>query len=198
MMDGDFMNAMYVDIETCPIQLDGYEDKEDEEKQKLINPIDSRVVAIGVKRADAEPIILMNYSEKQMLEEFWKIFGEFKKASSGNTIVGFNIKSFDIPFLVTRSFINKVKIYPFYIKEIIDLREYLTGFRFGKSRGTLKEFGEAIGVELIEDTDGSKIAFLCKSEDFEKIKEYLLKDLELTEKVHKMMITLDIDKIRQW
>jgi len=195
------MNYMYVDIETCPISLEGYEEKSEEDKLKLINPIDSKVVAIGIKETNKESIILMTENkEESMLLDFWKRLSIFKKENPGTNgiVVGFNIKSFDMSFLVSRSFINKVAIYPFSLKEIMDLREYLTCFRYGKSRGTLKDFGKAIGVKTIEGTDGSDIATLCLTKDYNKISTYLLKDLELTEEVHKVVINLGIDKIRQY
>jgi uncharacterized protein YprB with RNaseH-like and TPR domain len=195
------MNYMYIDIETCPLSLEGYDLKSEEDRLKLINPIDSKVVAIGIKETNKESIIIMNQDqEKTMLIDFWKKLSIFKKENPGSSgvIVGFNIKSFDMSFLVSRSFINRVPIYPFCLKEIMDLREYLTCFRYGKSRGTLKDFGKAIGVKTIEDTDGSDIANLCSSKDYTKISTYLLKDLELTEEVHKVVIELGIDKIRQW
>lgn len=192
------MNYLYLDIETCPVTLNGYFEKEEEERQKLINPIDSKVIAIGLKEKNKESVIFIGDDEKELLEKFWNYFKDFKTRFPVFRLVGFNIKSFDISFLVTRSFINKVKIQHFSLKEIFDLRDYLTCFRYGKSRGTLKDFGEAIGVSLIDDIDGGMIADLCFKKDYFSIKKYLLKDMELTEEVHKTAIELDIDKIRQY
>jgi uncharacterized protein YprB with RNaseH-like and TPR domain len=192
------MNYLYLDIETCPVTLDGYFEKEEEERQKLINPVDSKVIAIGLKEKDKESVILIGEDEKDLLEKFWAYFKDFKTRFPVFRLVGFNIKSFDISFLVTRSFINRVKIQHFSLKEILDLRDYITCFRYGKSRGTLKEFGEAVGVSLVDDIDGSMIANLCFKKDYLSIKKYLLKDMELTEEVHKVTMELDIDKIRQY
>lgn len=192
------MNYLYLDIETCPINLEGYFEKEEEEKQKLINPIDSKVVAIGLKEKDKESVVFMGEDEKEILTNFWKYFSDFKDKNPVSKIVGFNIKSFDMSFIVTRSFINRVKIRYFSLKEIMDLRDYITCFRYGKSRGTLKEFGEAVGVKLMDEIDGSMVSELCFKKDYENIKKYLLKDMELTEEVHKVVMELDIDKIRQY
>ena len=192
------MNYLYLDIETCPVTFDGYFEKEEEERQKLINPVDSKVIAIGLKEPNKEAVILIGEDEKDILTKFWAYFTNFKKENPVFRLVGFNIKSFDISFLVTRSFINRVKIQHFSLKEILDLRDYITCFRYGKSRGTLKEFGEAIGVSLIDDIDGSMVAELCHKKDYASITRYLLKDMELTEEVHKVTMELDIDKIRQY
>ncbi len=175
-----------------------YFEKDEEEKQKLINPIDSKIIAIGLKEKDKESVIFMGEDEKKILEDFWKYYSNFKTNNIFSKIVGFNIKSFDMSFLISRSFINKVKIKPFSLKEIMDLREYITCFRYGKSRGTLKEFGEAVGVSLIDDMDGSMVAELCYKKDYALIEKYLLKDMELTEKVHDVLMELDIDKIKQY
>jgi uncharacterized protein YprB with RNaseH-like and TPR domain len=192
------MNYLYVDIETCPIFLEGYSEKKEEDKQKLINPIDSKIIAIGLKEPNKDAVVLIGEDEKQILTDFWAYFANFKKENHVFRMVGFNIKSFDISFIVTRSFINKTKIQYFSLKEILDLRDHITCFRYGKSRGTLKDFGEAIGVSLIDDIDGSMVAELCSKKDYSSIKRYLLKDMELTEEVHKVTIDLDIDKIRQY
>ncbi len=42
------------------------------------------------------------------------------------------------------------------------------------------------------------VAELCYKKDYASIEKYLLKDMELTEEVHKVTMELDIDKIRQY
>jgi hypothetical protein len=194
------MNYLYLDIETVPVDKDKHQSYDEEERKKLINPIDSKIIAIGLKSTiDNKIIILQKDNEKEMLEEFWKIFSDFRNNNGlTNRVVGFNIKSFDISFIVTRSFFNNVPIVPFVLKEIIDVRDQVTCFKRGPTRGTLKEFGEAIGVILVEDMDGSKVAETYWSGNIELIKTYLAKDIELTEKVHQKIMELGLDKIREW
>ncbi|MBU2100833.1 ribonuclease H-like domain-containing protein [Candidatus Micrarchaeota archaeon] len=190
------MEYIIIDIETCPIKLEGYLELAETERKKLLNPIDSKVVAIGL-RYNSKTVIIQDKNEKQMLEEFWKEMKEFIGKSLNKKIVGFNLKDFDLPFLVTRSFINNVKIFPFKIKEVIDLREKVSAFRYGFTRGKLKEFGEALGIELHE-MDGSMVAEECIKGNIEKIKEYLKKDLEITEKMLKRIIETNIIEIERW
>ena len=194
------MNYLYLDIETVPVNKEKHQSYDEEERKKLINPIDSKIIAIGLKSTiDNKIIILQKDNEKEMLEEFWKIFSDFRNNNGlTNRVVGFNIKSFDISFIVTRSYINSVAIVPFVLKEIIDIRDQVTCFKRGPTRGTLKEFGEAIGVILVEDMDGSKVAETYWSGNIELIKTYLAKDIELTEKVHQKIMELGLDKIREW
>ncbi len=190
------MEYIILDIETCPIKLEGYLELNETERKKLMNPIDSKVIAIGL-RYNSKNIAIQNENEKIMLEEFWKELKNFIGKDLNKKIVGFNIKDFDLPFLVTRSFINNVKIFSFKIKEIIDLREKVSAFRYGFTRGKLKEFGEAMGIELHE-MDGSMIAEECIKGNIEKIKEYLNKDLEITDKMLKRIIETNIIEIERW
>ena len=197
------MNYLYLDIETCPIDKELYDSLEDEEaKLKLLNPIDSRVVAIGMKYSDSkDAIILQNSDEKKLLEEMWQTISKLRGNGTSLRIVGFNILNFDMPFIIARCFINKVSVLPISGNEIIDLRDLVSFFRTGKTRGGLKDFGKTMGIEL-DENDGSKIAGLCFQEDKEdgrrQIAKYLHKDIELTESMHKQIIELGIDKLRRY
>ncbi len=188
------MEYVILDTETCPVKLEKYLELNETDRKKLLNPIDSRLVAIGL-RYNAKTVIIQDKNEKIMLEEFWN---ELKTARKNKSkIVGFNIKDFDLPFLVTRSFINNVKIESFIIKDVIDLREKVSAFRYGQTRGKLKEFGEFMGIELHE-MDGSKVAEECIKGNFEKLKEYLKKDLEITEQMLKRIVETRIIEIERW
>jgi hypothetical protein len=189
------MEYIIIDTETCPIKLENYPALSEAEKKKLMNPIDSKLIAVGL-RFNSKNLIIQNENERIMLEEFWKELKEIRKEKE-TKIVGFNIKDFDLPFLVTRSFINNVKITPFILREVIDLREKVSAFRFGFTRGKLKEFGEALGIELHE-MDGSHVAEEYIKGNIEKIKEYLNKDLEITEKMLKRIIETNIIEIEKW
>ncbi len=194
------MNYMYLDIETVPTDKERCLLLDEEERKKLLNPIDSKIIAIGLKTTkDNKVVILQSDDEKQMLQDFWKLFSRFRDNNGlSNKVVGFNIKDFDISFLITRSFINNIHVIPFSIKEIVDLRDVLSGYKRGPTRGTLKEYGVIIGVKLVDDIDGSKVAETYWAGNNELIKEYLIKDIELTEKIHQKVVSLGLDKIKRW
>ncbi len=192
------MGNLYFDIETCPIEKDNYLSKDEAERKKLLNPIDSRIVAIGIKIEGKDAVLLREENEAKMLRGFWEGVAAFRKGAGVHRLVGFNVKDFDLPFLVTRSFICNVKIVPFNLKEIIDLRERLSAFKFGNVRGKLKEFGGLIGLETLEGVDGSKVAELCWAGEWEKILRYLAKDLEITEAIHRRTVELRINEIERW
>src|SRR3989338_9210828 len=187
-------NTFILDIETVPVKLEGYFALPEEEQKKLLNPIDSKVVAIGIRTGNGTTI-LMGEDERKMLQDFW---WEWRKVQSPVLqVIGFNIANFDIPFLVTRSFIHNVPIVPFTLKSIIDLREKVNAYRHGPSRGTLKEFAGVMGIET-DGTDGSDIARLWSEGNRDKIKEYLTTDLEITEQMYKRMRDTNILNINRW
>ena len=184
-----------VDIETYPINPEEYEKLDEEGKKKLLNPIDSKIVAIGIRYGNQD-IIIQNENEKQILEDFWTKWRTIKKGRALN-IVGFNIKDFDIPFIVTRSFIHNVIISPFTVKYLIDLREKVSAYRYGQTRGKLKEFGHFMGLDGL-DTDGSDVFELYKKKDYEGIANYLKIDLSITDKMHKRIKDTRILEIERW
>ena len=170
-----------VDIETCPIDLENYNSLNEEEKLKLINPIDSKIIALGIRYKNKTEIFI-SADEKKILEEFWSEWKRIKQENQNSLAVGFNIIRFDIPFIVARSFINNVEIVPFMLKSVVDLKEKINAYRYGKSRGKLSEFGKFLGLEIL-DINGSKIADLWSENKIEGIKKYLSKDLEITEQL---------------
>lgn len=193
------MDYFYVDIETCPIDKTGYQALQtDDEKTKKLNPIDSRIVAIGLKQYGKDSLIIFDDDEKKMLEDFWDELVTLRQGDPSNKLVGFNIKNFDIPFLVCRSFIHDVVISPFLLKDIFDIKESINAFRYGKTRGKMKELAKLIGLEIYDDMDGSKVSEEYWNRNFDKIKGYLKKDLEITEELHKRCIKLKINEIARW
>ena len=191
-----FDNYFVVDVETCPIDLDGYSSLEtDEEKTKKLNPIDSKIIAIGIMNRGESKIF--SGDEKDILTKFWS---EWKKLKYGNPsilLVGFNVTNFDIPFIVTRSFINNIEIVPFSLKSVLDVKEKINAYRYGKSRGKLEEYGRLIGVG-VSNIDGSMVPRLFKNNDWETLKKYLLKDLEITEKLFERAKSTGIIHISKW
>lgn len=174
-------NYFIVDIETCPINLENYSNLNEEEKIKLLNPIDSKIVALGIRYKNKDTV-LIDDDEKKILESFWSEWRRIKQENQNNILVGFNIINFDIPFIVTRSFINNVQIVPFMIKSILDLKEKINAYRYGKSRGKLNEYGKFLGLK-ISNINGSQVARLWNENKIEEIKEYLINDLEITEQI---------------
>ncbi len=192
------MDYFYLDIETVPNDKETYLSLSEDARKKLLNPIDSHIVAVGIKKNGGEAQVLYSADEKAILTGFWSMLSMGKQTNTPFRLVGFNIKDFDLPFLVTRSFIQDVKIQPFVLKDVVDVREQLSAFKYGPTRGKLKEYAAIIGTPIMEDMDGSQVAERYWKGEHAKIQEYLKKDLELTEVLHQRMIALRITEIARW
>ncbi len=191
------MDYFVVDIETCPLNKDAYLSAADE-RLKHLNPLDSRIIAIGIKRSDSsEPVLLLNENEKELLDDFWVELASFRKGNPSNKIIGFNIKNFDIPFLVTRSFILGVKIVPFFLKDLVEIREKIGAYKQGPQRGKLKEFGALLDFPS-DEIDGSKIPELYWNGELERLKSYLKNDVVITEKLFQRLVETNIIEIDRW
>ncbi|MFH0970637.1 MAG: ribonuclease H-like domain-containing protein [Candidatus Diapherotrites archaeon] len=192
------MNHFYLDIETVPNDKEAYLALGEESRKKLLNPIDSHIVAIGLQKNVERPQILYGEDEKGLLEAFWTALANEKAGNNAYRLVGFNVKDFDLPFLVTRSFIRGVKIQPFLLKDVVDIREQLSVFKYGHTRGKLKEYATLIGITILDDIEGSKVAETYWDGKHDLLKEYLAKDLEITQKLHQRMVELRITDIARW
>ena len=83
--------------------------KKKEEKAAL-NPHTAEVCGIGYKTADTI-IIDIRPSEKDMINAFWETFKDIiSGARPRKELVGWNIKGFDLPFLVKRSWILGISV----------------------------------------------------------------------------------------
>jgi len=184
-----------IDIETCPNNLDAYFSLEEQQQKELINPIDSKIVAIGLRHNGKNNTY--QGEEKQILEDFWRDLKEIMQKSPLTQLVGFSIIHFDMPFITARSFIHGVEIHPFLIKSIIDLREKINAYRYGKTRGKLKEYAELLGLTVL-GVDGGDIAQLCKDNDHGTINKYLKNDLEITDSLYQRAVQTKIVDIKRW
>ena len=190
-----YENYLVVDVETCPINLKEYFSLNEEDRIKKLNPIDSKIIAIGVRNRGKNKLFFGDESE--ILAKFWKEWKMMRINNPNTSLVGFNIANFDIPFIVARSFINNIEIVPFSLKSVLDIKEKINAYRYGKSRGKLEEYGRLIGVEVL-NIDGSMIPELCKNNDWETIENYLSKDLEITEKLFERAKSTGIIHISKW
>ncbi|MFT4312203.1 MAG: ribonuclease H-like domain-containing protein [Candidatus Woesearchaeota archaeon] len=181
------------DIETAPVQIQTYHSLDEQEQRELLNPIDSKIVAVGIY-FNEETFIFDDDDEKQLLRQFWSKWDECVRV--GAHPVGFNSAQFDLPFLTARSFILGVQITPFILKHTIDLREKIHAFRYGPTRGKLKEFAQLIGFDVTED--GSMVAQWHKEGKKDIIRSYLQKDLELTNALYLRAQETNILQIQRW
>lgn len=185
-----------IDIETAPIDIITYQELNEEERLKKLNPIDSRIIAIGLRYNNTNYIFNDN-DEKNLIEKFWQTWRLTKRSNPSFNVVGFNVSNFDIPFLITRSFINDIVIEPFTLKEIIDIKDKMSAYRTGPTRGKLKEIAKIVGIE-VTDITGSDVPNLYAIGRMDEIVKYLEKDLEITDKLYERLVRTNISKIARW
>lgn len=148
-----------------------------------LDPLTGRVLTIGLLDQDGVRI-LGNEDEPALLREFWVACqGEMGRI---NHMVGFNTHSFDLPFLIRRSWKHGITV-PFGIRrgrywgeEMVDIRiEWQLGDR--QARGSLDSIAKHLGVGA-KNGDGKAFAELWRN-DRGRAEAYLRNDLELTAKV---------------
>lgn len=105
------MGYCVLDIETVPLKIEDDDIIEylmDKKFTRGLHPVFSKIIVIGVKEEDEDPIIFYGDDEPEIIKKFWKFFYEKRP----NLIVTFNGYKFDIPFIYIRSLINKIELTP--------------------------------------------------------------------------------------
>ena len=161
-----------------------------------LSAVSGRVVAIGYKfdrgheiHASAEP-----EGEAGILAHFWKVYVDCVTGHGQTIMIGHNIFDFDLPFIIHRSWALGIAIppgvfsirgrYPNWSDAFQDTRVlFMLGKKEGKS--SLDTLSRFFGFEGKDET--GKNFHLWLKEDPEKAKDYLLKDLELTEAIARKM-----------
>lgn len=124
--------------------------------------------------------------EAEMLRSFWALFEPFM------TVSGFNIKAFDLPFLVRRSWKHRVVVPArlrrgrYWSEDVVDLREvWLLGDT--KGRGSLDSVARFLGIGA-KTGDGSKFGELYRTDRAAAV-AYALNDLAITVALHQRIAT---------
>ena len=186
-----------------------YEMKELKEGMGL-SPLTGYIVAIGVydterekgavyfsapdtklKESEEDGIAYKPMSEKEMLEQFWKI------AAVCNEFVSFNGRGFDAPFLAIRSMAHHVVPTKDLLSNRylsmqrgcthVDLMDQLTFYGAARFRKSLHLFCRALGIESPKagGTTGDDVAMLYREKKYQDIARYNAGDLIATAALYK-------------
>ena len=130
-------------------------------------------------------------TEKEMLERFWKLVG------ACDEFISFNGRMFDVPFLMIRSAIYKIKpsknllgrrYLNNYSREArhIDLLDQLTFYGAVRKKGNLHLWCRAFGIKSpkAEGITGDDVGKLFKEKKYLEIARYNAGDLEATKRLH--------------
>lgn len=175
-----------LDIETAPIVF-GEHSVRDEETGEVkdigaLNPITGRIIAIGWMSGSRQHVFF-DVEEKLILERFWHSIGEVaKETKSQIRFIGFNIKRFDIHFLLVRTLHHNVKVVGFNPRAVIDLREVLTFGQPHMKKGTLADYARLIGVPgRFKDLHGLDLQQLWKEGKYDEVVKYVKRDIEIAQ-----------------
>lgn len=211
-------NSLIFDIETRPLPLDhlekhgllpeitapsNYKDpdkiaayiaekKLDAVKDCALSAITGEVCAIAYSFRGHDEVIMATggVTEAQLLEAFWK---EATQALRTGKLVGFNIKSFDLPFMLRRSWVHKLAHPVIFVDRyflgtsVWDLREtWQLGDR--QAGGSLDKICRMLGIgEKLGN--GADFGALLASDPV-KASEYCLRDLQLTKGLAERLATV--------
>lgn len=144
-----------------------------------------RIVALGywTEQGGAGARVIANEDrEAVVLRDFWQMARQ-------RTIVGFNVKSFDIRFMVQRSrYLGiphpQIDFSKYSRKGVHDLYLDLTfgdgTYDTGAMRRTLKAFARRFGIPVQDDINGAEIPALVAAGEWEKVAAHVTSDVELT------------------
>jgi hypothetical protein len=174
------------------------------------SPLTGEIVSIGVlengsqkgavyfqapgrklKETEKNGIKFKPCTEKEILENFWKV------AEHAEEFITFNGKSFDVPFMMIRSAIHKIRpsknlMSNRYLSlqkmgaKHVDLLDQLTFYGAVFKRPNLHLCCRAFGIKSPKEdgVDGNEVAGLFNKKEYKKIAEYNLQDLYSTAELY--------------
>lgn len=150
--------------------------------------------APGQKNKDFEDggIVYRQCTEKEMLERFWE------GAKQYNEFVSFNGRAFDVPFVVVRSAVHKIKptkdlMYNRYLSSQknnaihIDLLDQLSFYGAMRKKGSLHLWCRAFGIQSpkVEGVTGDDVGKLFREKEYLAIARYNARDIRSTGELFK-------------
>lgn len=209
------MSNVVVDIETVGFDFNSFSQKDqkyllkncqnEEEKEKIKNDLalsslTGKIVSVAMlnpetrrgmvffqdensqtEKFEEGGILYEAGNEKEILEKFWELVKTYDR------VITFNGRSFDIPFLMIRSVINKVRVgknllgYRYEHKIHCDLLDQLTFYGVTRKYSLdfyTKQFGIKSPKE--EGLDGSMVGDLYKKNKYIEIARYCARDVFAT------------------
>ena len=160
------------------------EKKRDLIERAALDPDYGQIIALGIKEdnKEAQAFLSSEYEEAAIISLFWERFAAHK-----GFVCGYNILSFDLPYLLRRSMELGVKptVKPFLAKyrtaPTLDLMGAL--YNWGQAK-SLKWVAKRYGIENpLPDLDGSMVADM----DNETLKAYSLNDVNIIYQLYKLM-----------
>lgn len=212
------MSKIVVDIETVGFDFEAFEKKsqeyllkfseteearEDAKKRLSLYPFTGEVVTIGMlnpetgkgrvlfqnqggksEKFEEQGVIYESGSEQEILEKFWAIVKTYDQ------VITFNGRGFDMPFLLIRSAMHKLRAtknlmgYRYSAREHCDLLDQLT-FYGAVRKFSLDFYAKSFGIRSSkeEGVDGSMVGELYRAGKYLEIARYCARDLNTTKEL---------------
>lgn len=152
---------------------------------------ENRVTCISFCSLNSEIKTIMNEDEKELLQEFFR----YLHMSSEKLLVSFNGSAFDIPFIIHRALVNKVKAPTgFVFPKHTDIRQIATGFFYSYNKyekGTLDDWCKILGYDT-KFSNGSEVAAAWDKRDLKFIQEHCEYDIFVTREIVKQLIDIGL------
>jgi len=150
---------------------------------------------LNLSEETEENFVFKPKTEKEMLENFWQGVKNYKE------FVSFNGRSFDVPFLLLRSAINKVKpsinlMGDRYLRyqnlniKHVDLLDQLSFYGAVRRKGSLHLYCQALGIKSPKASGitGDDVNKLFKEKKYKEIAEYNSWDLIATLELYRVWL----------
>ena len=159
-------------------------------RNAALDAISGQVLCIGYRIEHDQPAVLCSDTDGEiaMLRQWWAALNDFERQPK---LIGFNIKAFDLPFLIRRSWRHRLTV-PYWLRQgrywndlIVDLREV---WQLGDSRahGSLATISRHLG--LGEKAGNGAMFSEMWNTDRQAAVNYCLRDVQLTKQVADILI----------
>ena len=159
-------------------------------RNAALDALSGQVLCIGYRKEHQETGVLFADAdgEAAMLRQFWTLLNYYERTPK---LIGFNIKSFDLPFLIKRSWKHRI-MPPYWLRQgrfwndlVVDLREV---WQLGDSRahGSLASICRHLGLGE-KAGSGADFSLLWNTNRQAAI-DYCLQDVKLTQQVADILI----------
>lgn len=159
-------------------------------RNAALDALSGQVLCIGYRFQNEKPAVLCSDADGEavMLIQFWRLLSDLERQPK---LVGFNIKSFDLPFLIKRSWKHRIQV-PYWLRQgrywndlVVDLREV---WQLGDSRahGSLASICRHLGLGE-KSGNGADFSLLWNT-DRQAAIDYCLQDIKLTQAVADILI----------
>lgn len=166
----------------------------DTETTGLIENLIERIICICCYNTDNNEVkSFCGEDEKKIIEDFF----EYVKSLNSPHLIGYNCDSFDLPFVVRRAVVHKIRIPVF---STTDLRKVANGFKYSYNKhekGRLRDWAMILGMK-VDTLPGSEMFKLFSEKKFDEVEKHCLEDIEITKKLYEHVEACGLINGNQW